>query len=239
MKSCKKCLFRVSEKNIQHSCSADRLEKISTKHLVEEDGEQHYNLGSMCNMYRDSRWENKDKSVNSAREEVETTFGIILNVNNIDKEFSDVCYKSLSNIKYDRKKITVVLSHINFIGDRLSKINVISELRKRLSDDGYRCFILEGADEVYQEVDSIRLCHNRMFICLASSSVSIGGYDLYDIDKVVNDDFKKVSIVFNSNMEVFSLATYINLNYVACGNYSSVLSKLLPESQQYGSCIEL
>jgi hypothetical protein len=237
--NCRDCIFVIEEDGDQVGCSVNRIDKISQKEVVQENGHSSFVISRLCNLYRGKDWNAGEADTEKAIKESAVRFGIILNVTNISKQSLNAALETFKSIDYPKDKISVVLSHAIFTDNAVKKKRLVAKLRLGLSSQNYDSVILEAVDGGSQEVDSIRLSHKSMYLTIINPEDKIKNSDFHAINNRVNADYKPVALAISEDNVVFSLTAYVNLNYIRFGSYQKTVSELYKESEPTETLIKI
>jgi len=106
--SCKTCIFAEYENITQTGCGADKLAffKENNKIIEAYDTEKEfYVVKGLCNLFRSSKWNGGAANKELARQEISTTFDIIVNCNNLDDNDQKEIINIIKTISYYKDKI--------------------------------------------------------------------------------------------------------------------------------------
>lgn len=236
---CKECVFSEYEhsvyKGFQTGCSLGRLEKFKQLNQISRkestDGKTYNIINRFCNTFRSQKWKNSKSEEDLTKEvekEIECGFSLIVDCQNHSMESIEKTLRSIKDIEYDQKRITIVL-HIN--GSR--EISNLVHMANQLKQINSKVFLISNTqqDKRIKEYDIFSKCVDKTFFttCKVGSEVP---KDLFSsINETINKDLAKI-IFFESketNTVQINVARKAYLDYM---DYDKMLEDIRIQSKQ-------
>lgn len=119
--SCKDCIFAIYDNDTQIDCEADRINKFGDSVFpAYDDHKEFFVINKVCTLHRPSRWNNGNKDLEKAKKEIELTFDILVDCDNVTDEMIN---KIGEIVSMSSNKISVRLFHSHEISeDKKTKI---------------------------------------------------------------------------------------------------------------------
>lgn len=214
--NCKDCIFAIYENNVQvNYCKANRLEKfisLNNYKNFKDDEKEWYCLTRFCNMYR-----NEPITLELARSQVETSFGIVIyDYDNLSE--IDTAINSIKELDYDKSKIKIVISsHHN--KNSAALFNRVKEL----NETGLCAKFIMTLAKVDIDREAFSNVINCAYIMKINHNDKINKNILKEINDALNLKLEKI-IYFESNNIGILPMWYINNEYLNFNDYDLMLS---------------
>ena len=220
--NCKHCVFAIksAKGNNQIGCLPDRISafKDSGTSVVRttDDDESYYTIGGLCNLFRDEKWKHYEEAkdaglfdrddiyLHKAKEEICTSFGIIIYDNENDcgklKHTIDSirsAYLLAGATDYPKNKIKIVVSSIGQKNDFPEYIQLVESC----VSEGWEIELVLNSKESPKHVrdfDAFNKCAHLNYLAHCDSGASLASSTLARINSSLNYKMEKV-ITFSQN----------------------------------------
>jgi hypothetical protein len=216
--SCQQCQFAVYDNDTrlgksnkiegtQTGCQAGRLDKLQDYVIEGYNGDQKfYVIDCLCNMFRGPDWNAGVRDLDLARKELEPLFSIIIDASSPQAESVDVTAKSISEIAYDHKKISVLFS-VDISSSKKHK-KVLLETFKTLEGDGYKPQMIVALSEKHKDLETFRRGAGCSYFIKTKLGQKIPSTFFRDIDSALNDDMVRAVVFDREGMSAISFPVY-------------------------------
>lgn len=192
--SCKNCIFAIYDGNTQKGCQDNRIEKFGD-FVIEayDDSKEFYVINRLCNLYRNSNWNNGEIDVSKAKLESCLTFDILINCTDIDDNYKDKIISELDKLDYPHKKCNILLFQSYKCGqvyrERLFNIHAVHNIANI-------SICLDENEFIYTYVSKAK---NSFHIVLDKNNIDDFSLFVNKINELVNNDLKRFILCKNGN----------------------------------------
>lgn len=210
---CSKCIFAVTEKGIQTSCKASRIEKFVAKgKAYRADNETHYSLNQFCNMYRDK--EVGDDSLANAKKQIDASFGIVV-ADDPTLDISEL-HKTISSLKtatknYFTNKVALIFS----LGINRNAQEVVNLVHSNQAED-IRCEAVIHRylfDPRIRETEAFQKISTVGWMGMVKSGNEIHEDTFCKINHVINEDLEQI-VCFDTKGSLILLTNLVRSQYM-------------------------
>lgn len=236
---CKECAFSEYEhsvyKGFQTGCSLGRLEKFKELNQISRreatDGKTYNIIGRFCNTFRSQAWK-KSKGDQDLVEEVEKEtrcgFSLVVDCQDHSMESIEKTLQSIKDIKYDQKRITIIL-HIDGSREISNLVHMVNQLKQISS----KVFLVSNTqeDKRIKEYDIFSKCIDKTFFTTCKIGSQIPKDLFSSINETINKDLAKITYFESKETDTvqINLVRKIYLNYM---DYDKMLEDIKVQSKQ-------
>lgn len=231
--SCKDCVFAEYEDITQVSCQADRLKFFGDIIEAYDNDKEFYVINDVCTYYRPPFWNDGKAEISEARRELETTFGIFIDLSDKEDEDLDKTIDSIKRINYNKKRILVTMNHL-----ALEQKPYYHQVLGSLLNAGFNAFLTVSKTTVFKEWDNIQRLGKTSFCTFLKSGEQIDPDAFSNCDRIKNQDGEKFVSLTSGGTDLLLTNVFLQ-HYFEYVSTEKLIDALLKQSKEEGHHIDL